>query len=135
MLKVALVGSGAIARGVMVAVDGHAGLVVDQLLVTPRRMSTVQEECPDTHVATSLDALPHTPDVLLECAGHAAVVEHVLPALAQGIDCIVCSIGSLAEPALPEKLEAAASQGAAQVELVAGAIGAIDAIAAARIGG
>jgi len=41
----------------------------------------------------------------------------------------------LSAPGLAEALEQAAREGGAQVQLIAGAIGAIDALAAARIGG
>jgi aspartate dehydrogenase len=47
----------------------------------------------------------------------------------------VLSVGALSEVGLPERLEDAAKQGGAQVHLLAGAIGGIDAIAAARTAG
>ena len=45
------------------------------------------------------------------------------------------SVGALSEAGLPEKLTAAAEKGGTQVHLLAGAIGGIDAIAAARQAG
>jgi aspartate dehydrogenase len=62
-------------------------------------------------------------------------VASVIPLLERGVDVALVSVGALAEEGLPERLEAAARAGGAQVTLVSGAIGAIDAIAAARIGG
>ena len=44
-------------------------------------------------------------------------------------------MGALSEAGLPEALEAAARQGHTQVHLLSGAVGAIDALAAAKIGG
>jgi aspartate dehydrogenase len=44
-------------------------------------------------------------------------------------------VGALSEVGLPESLEAAAQQGHTQVHLLSGAIGGIDAIAAARVAG
>jgi aspartate dehydrogenase len=74
-------------------------------------------------------------DCAIECAGHGAVVASVIPLLERGVDVALVSVGALAEEGLPERLEAAARTGGAQITLVSGAIGAIDAIAAARIGG
>ena len=59
----------------------------------------------------------------------------MLGALARGTECAVMSVGALAEPGLPERLAEAARLGATQVHLLAGAIGAIDALAAARLAG
>ena len=48
---------------------------------------------------------------------------------------MVVSVGALSEPGLAERLEQAARRGKTQVQLLSGAIGAIDALSAARIGG
>src|SRR5690606_15993483 len=74
-------------------------------------------------------------DLVVECAGHRAIEDHVMPALAAGYPCVVTSVGALAAPGLPERLEAAARAGGSRLELLAGAMGAIDALAAARLGG
>jgi len=47
----------------------------------------------------------------------------------------VASVGALSADGLPEALQRAASLGKTQVQLIAGAIGGIDALAAARAGG
>src|SRR5581483_118116 len=70
-----------------------------------------------------------------EVAGQAAVAEHVEKVLRGGIDCLVISVGALADPALFGRLKAAAQAGGSRLLLPAGAIGGIDAIAAMRLGG
>jgi aspartate dehydrogenase len=79
--------------------------------------------------------VPGDATLVLECAGHEALEAHVIPALARGIECGVLSVGALSCAGLPEQLEQAAAAGATRVHLLSGAIGAIDAIAAARLGG
>jgi aspartate dehydrogenase len=71
----------------------------------------------------------------VECAAHSALEAHVLPALEQGIPCVVVSIGAMSDTGLATRLEEAARRGKTQVQLLSGAIGGIDALAAARIGG
>jgi aspartate dehydrogenase len=71
-------------------------------------------------------------DLVVECAGHAAIEEHVLPALERGLPCMVASVGALSAPGMAQRLEEAARRGGTQVQLLSGAIGGIDAIAAAR---
>lgn len=51
-------------------------------------------------------------DLVVEAAGHAAIEQHVLPALRRGVPCIVASVGALSAEGLPEQLEAAARTGA-----------------------
>ena len=74
-------------------------------------------------------------DLVVDAAGHGAIEQNVLPAL--GAVCRPSWLRSVRFllPACPSKLEAAARAGSTQVQLIAGAIGAIDALAAARIGG
>ena len=88
--------------------------------------------------AANIQAVAEVPagaKLALECAGHEALTQHVLPALARGIECAVLSVGALAEIGLPERLADAATQGGTQVHLLSGAIGGIEALAAARIAG
>ena len=135
MLDVTMVGCGAIGHGVIAALGDDPDVRVTQVIVPAGEVAAVRAEFPDLAVASSIDGLPAPVGLLLECAGHRAVVEQLLPALQRGIDCVLCSVGALAEPGLPGQLEAAARASGARVQLIAGAIGAIDAIAAARIGG
>ena len=58
-----------------------------------------------------------------------------MPALARGVPCAIVSIGALSEEGLVEALSDAASQGATQVHLLSGAIGAMDALASATLRG
>jgi len=138
MLHVSMVGCGAIGQGVLELLKSDPDVCFDAVIVPEHAMDKAREAiapfAPNTRVMTHLSADAH-PDLLVECAGHDALEEHVVPALEQGIDCLVVSVGALSEPGVAERLEAAARRGNAQVQLLSGAIGAIDALAAARVGG
>lgn len=139
MLHVAMIGCGAIGLGVMELLKNDPDIVFDVVLVPSVQLdnarSLLATIAPQTRLAVQLEEHHPLPDLLLECAGHAAIEEHIIPALQHGISCMVVSIGALSEPGLVERLEAAAIQGKTQVQLLSGAIGGIDALSAARIGG
>jgi aspartate dehydrogenase len=132
MKRVLLIGCGAMGRSVMAALLADSRLRFSHILEAPDRCRDLQAELGDeVRVVAALDELDARPDFALECAGHAAITNSVLPLLRQGVDVIVASVGALAEPGLPEKLAEAAAAGGAQLTLVPGAIAAIDALAAA----
>jgi len=138
MLHVSMVGCGAIGQGVLELLKSDPDVCFDAVIVPEHAMDKAREAiaplAPNARVVTRLST-DARPDLLVECAGHDALEEHVVPALEQGIDCLVVSVGALSEPGVAERLEAAARRGNAQMQLLSGAIGAIDALAAARVGG
>ena len=79
--------------------------------------------------------LADRPDVVAECASHVAVRNYGETILKAGRDLVVISIGSLSDEGLYDRLLAAAKAGHARLVLPAGAIGGIDALAAARLSG
>ena len=132
-MKIALVGNGAIARLVSdfcagrsdrLSIVGALGLPADTVSVGAHP------------VVQSVDALlALKPDLVVECAGHSAVSAICGPVLGAGIDLIIVSTGSLADPALWNALSAAAARGTAKVKLVAGALPGVDALASAKLAG
>jgi len=137
MLNIALIGCGAIGTALLELIQNDSALRTAAIVVPeaaqPAAQAAAARLAPHAQV---VQAVPHTGiDLVLEAAGHAAIEAHVLPALARGTPAIVASVGALSAEGLLEALEAAARQGQTQVQLIAGAIGAIDALAAARIGG
>jgi len=136
-MNIALIGCGAIGTALLDIIQNDTAVQVAAIVVPPEGMeaaqATAQRLAPQAQVVQSV---PQTDiDLVLEAAGHAAIEQHVVPALTRGVPAIVASVGALSAPGLLESLEAAARQGKTQVQLIAGAIGAIDALAAARIGG
>jgi len=133
VITLTLIGFGAIGQALLARLQGHAGLRIGHVVV-PQRSLVAARALAGADVTVS-DTVPAHARLLLECAGHAALTGHVLPALARGVDCAVLSVGALAAPGLAEQLDDAARRGGAQLHLLPGAIGGIDAIAAARLAG
>jgi len=133
VLQVTLIGWGAIARSIFERLSQDTRVRISHVVVRDSKVAATQAQIGPTAVVCS--AVPNDAQIVLECAGHTALTEHVLPALQRGISCGVLSVGALSEVGLPERLEEAARQGEAQIHLLAGAIGGIDAIAAARTAG
>jgi aspartate dehydrogenase len=130
--RVTLIGFGAIGRSLFQRAQAIPGLQITAIVVPEAHAAQARAEAGPTQVVSQV---PADPGLVLECAGHQALTEHVIPALRRGVECAVLSSGALSEPDLPEQLADAAAHGQTQVHLLAGAIGGIDAIAAARIAG
>ena len=131
--EVVLIGLGAIGSAVFERMAGHEGVRITHVVVSERQREAVQQRLGTR--AQVVTEVPASAALVLECAGHSALAQHVLPALARGTECAILSIGALASGDLPAQLEAAARQGGTQLHLLSGAIGGIDAIAAARLAG
>jgi aspartate dehydrogenase len=132
-IRVTLVGFGAIGRAIYQRLQSNPLCKVSAIVVRKSSVKVLQEELGVS--VRVCDTVPSDTKLVLECAGHDALKVHILPALKAGIECAVLSVGALSEVGLPEALEAAAALGSTQVHLLSGAIGGIDAIAAAKIEG
>jgi aspartate dehydrogenase len=131
--NVVLIGFGAIGSSVFRRLQSSTQVRITHVVVSPASKDKVQQQLGAQ--AQAVTAVPADATLVLECAGHGALLAHVLPALRRGVACAVLSVGALSEPGLPEQLEEAATAGGTQLHLLAGAIGGIDAIAAARHAG
>ncbi len=133
VLQVCLIGYGAIGQAIVQRLGGNKRVAISHVVVRGERLSQVQAQLPQGIRAVS--EVPEDAWLVLECAGHSALHAHVIPALRRGIDCALLSVGALSEVGLPEALASAANDGSAQLHLLPGAIGGIDAIAAAQQAG
>ncbi|ABG33118.1 aspartate dehydrogenase [Roseobacter denitrificans] len=131
-MKIGIIGEGAIGRYVMDQLDrdGRAPVVS---LVRPQRLIGAQDTGM-TRVFHVCD-LPPGLDLMVDCAGHAALIEHGAAILKRGIDLVTVSLGALADQHVEQSLRQAALTGGAQLHLASGAIGALDCLQAARVGG
>jgi len=140
-----LIGFGAIAQGLLhVLAETPKGLPAQlTVLVRAGKVEATLAEvdalvagrCEVTVTADLAVLLAASPDVVMEAAGHSAVGMFGADVLAAGVDFIAASIGAFSQEGLLERLQDAATQSGAQLTLPAGAIGGIDALAAARLSG
>ena len=146
MRTLGLIGAGGMAGTLLSALAEGLPAPLDRLsaLVRPKNETAAQAllDGPGAAVAASravrvtLEAfLNDAPEVVVECAGHAAVREYGAAVLESGRDLIIVSIGALADDTLRTRLEAAARASGARLILPAGAVGGVDALAAARLSG
>src|SRR3954468_15146717 len=138
MTAVGLIGCGGIAQDVLAALRASPanGVSVVGALARPGRGEAARAKLCEIDVVESLnDLLARSPALVAEVAGPSAVGEHGGAVLRSGVDCLVISIGALADPALLARLRSAAQDGNSRILLPAGAIGGIDAIAAMRVAG
>src|SRR5262249_27323208 len=117
-MKLALIGNGAIAHQILHYVKTARDLEVAIILDI-----VDSHEAGGPRVTTKLaDLLAAKPDLVIECAGHAAVDTHAIAVLEAGLDLLVVSIGALSDDQLRRKLFAAAEHAKGQLLLPAGAI-------------
>lgn len=134
MKQVLLVGFGAMGRMVLRQIHADSRVRVRYILVREEHVPTLKREIGESfELIHSLDEMTDVPDIALECAGQDAVLTLVPTLLRNGIVTIIASVGALAHEGVPERLEAAAVEGGAQLIPVAGAIAGIDALSAARL--
>ncbi len=136
MTSVGLIGCGGIAQDVAAALRGTNGVRIVAALARSGSAEKARAALRDIDIVEALDDLiSRRPAIVAEVAGQAAVTEHGEAVLRSGIDCLVISVGALADAALFARLKSAAQEGKSRVLLPAGAIGGIDAIAAMRVAG
>lgn len=135
-MKLALIGFGGL--GSIVAANLGQDAALQFVAVAARaaqaaKVRAVLGAVPIVESASALIALQ--PDLVVECASHEAFREYAEPVLNAGIDLIAVSVGVLADAEYRERVLATARQRGVALEIPAGAIGAIDVVAAARHAG
>jgi aspartate dehydrogenase len=137
-LKVAILGFGAIGRSLAALIREQLPHVI--LIGVAKRSPPSERDRAVVHAGTRFvdtpAALANLPaDVVIECAGHQALAAFAPVLLREGRELLIASVGALADQALEASLREQASQGRARLLLSTGAIGAVDLLAAAQIGG
>lgn len=131
-MKIGIIGEGAIGRYAAEALQQRGWGPHAVLVRTTQHKDT---SLTDVVRVTSAAELPAEIALVLDCGGHAALTQHGPALLARGTDVITLSLGALADAGLAESLVQAAQVGDAQLHLASGAIGALDSLRAAKVGG
>ena len=133
---VLMIGFGAIGLEVAKRLSGDSDARLNQIMVRPGREEDVREQVNGTiQVISSLEEVDPLPDFVLECASHQAVAEYGPYFLEKGIDFGVVSIGAFSDPDVYDRLAKSSRSGGAQLCILPGAVGGMDALSAARAEG
>lgn len=133
MHSTGIIGYGAIARYVAAALAQDGATLC--VLARPGRRAAAEAAISGAHAVDDVAALMERADLVVDCAGHAGLAAHGPDLLRGGVQLITLSIGALADEALLHALRHAAGAGGGRLHLASGAIGALDALSAAAIGG
>jgi aspartate dehydrogenase len=132
-MRAGLIGFGAIARRLMCLVEPEEDMQLVGALV---RDLAKPRAAPVVPTFASLEGLlAQRPDVVVEVGGHEALRTHGPSVLRVGVDLILVSVGALADPTFEAELVEAARAGGSHAVVASGAIGALDALASAAVGG
>lgn len=134
--RIAVIGLGAMVRDLRASFKRSGGLFeITAALVSPEHAPNGEysDDLRIFHDPAELAAWK--PSLVVECASHSAVRDAVPVLLRLGVDTVIMSIGSLADPALLRDLEAAAVTGKSRLTVASGAIGGLDVLRAAKLAG
>ena len=139
-MRIALIGGGTIARLVLENLQRRelAGLEVAALMGRRGGAPRARELARAFGVnyveeRSALAAL--RPEAVVEAASHAAVREHLVPLLEQGIGVVVLSAGALIDDALRQAAQAASARTGALLYVPSGGIGGLDVLRTACLAG
>ena len=135
MLKFALIGFGGLGRSIFDIIENDPSIESQCTgILVKKEKDGYGTENPN-FVFSIDELLDGGPDIVVECAGHDAVRDYGQRILAQGGDFAPASIGVLADDSLLNQLTTTARASGAKIILPAGAIGGVDALAAAKESG
>jgi aspartate dehydrogenase len=134
---VALIGGGSIARVIVrELLKHHPNVQLVGVLVHDTARALERGLAKNTRLTSSLpELLSWKPKLIAECAGHSGLAQYGAAVLEHGTDLVVASVGALADPKLERTLRTAAAAGGAHMRIPSGAVGGLDALASARLGG
>lgn len=136
--RIAMIGFGAIGRQVARQIQA-IGLPVriGAILTTPRSLEPARAETPPGTLVSDdwAELAAFAPELVIECAGHAALRALGAKVLALGADLVAASVGALADPSTEAGLRAAARAHGGRLIIPSGALGGLDVLGAARHAG
>jgi aspartate dehydrogenase len=140
--RIAVVGYGAVAQAVLRHLapyqtrEGKDGKAVEVVAVLLRPGWKAKERAAPPHPVRFIDdvaeLLSLKPDLVVECAGQGAVAQYAERVVGTGADLLTISMGAFTDDGLFARVKEAARRSGAQILIPAGAVGALDVLAAVR---
>ena len=135
MQTIAIIGCGAIGEAVVNYLAGNDDVAISAAIIKPGTESRAARVFGgDVEIVHTVEAVSLPIDLAVDCAGHPGLRQHGEAILAQGTNLVTVSSGALADVDLYDRLAMAAHGSGAQLRVVSGAIGALDALSAGGIG-
>ena len=137
-MEIGIIGFGAIGQTLCRLIDEHASNVrIAAIVEQPDRHTALRGKLPAATrlVATAQEILSSKLDLVIECAGHAALKAMGPLVLHAGVDLLVASVGALADSSIETVLRDAAQVSGAKIRIPSGALGGLDVLGAARFAG
>jgi aspartate dehydrogenase len=128
-MRIGLIGLGAIGGAIVEAAAGSGATLVGAVVAASGR---VRPPGSPPCVASIAELLDLGPEVVIECAGQAALRDMGCAVLDRGIDLVPASIGLFSQDDVLRRFRAAAAAGKARIRLPSGAVAGIDGLLAAR---
>ena len=133
--KIAIIGYGAIAEYVFSKLKSEK-IIIDYVICRKGKEKKAKAVFKNNiQVINSIEKLTYLPDLILDCAGHSALREFAPKSLSLGIDFITLSSGALADEKLFNKINRASKLSNGNFYVASGAIGSLDVLSAAKVGG
>jgi len=131
--RIALIGYGAVSQAVLRHFALHQ-IEASCVLLRPgwKEKKRAEPPVPLRFLDDLSEVLSLKPDLVVECAGQGAVAQYAERIAQAGVDFMTISMGAFADAALLERVKAAAQRTGAQIIIPAGAVGALDLLAAVR---
>ncbi|MBB3396190.1 aspartate dehydrogenase [Rhizobium sp. BK060] len=134
--KIAVIGFGAMAQSLLASLRrSNSRLEIGAALLPTEFRNGTEDQHEITLLSSADELIAWKPSLVVECAGHQAVHTLVPAVLEAGVDVVVVSIGSLADPGLLERLEESARRGKSRMTVASGAVGGLDVLRSAKIAG
>jgi aspartate dehydrogenase len=137
-MEIGIIGFGAIGQTLCRLIDEHAVNVrVAAIVEQPALHAALRAKLPAATrlAATAQEILSSELDLVVECAGHAALKAMGPLVLRAGVDLLVASVGALADASIETALRDAARASGARIRIPAGALGGLDVLGAAKFAG
>ena len=138
MIKIGVIGCGFIGSQICIAID--SGIIPAELFgisdFSEDKMDSVLKELKTCHPQKCTpEILIHDCDLIVECASQEAVLKYALPAVRNGKDVMVLSVGAFQNPEFYAALQKAAADTNSKIYIPSGAIAGTDGLKSAAIAG